>query len=121
MRLAPRAVIASGNCARGRLDATNGVAALPLGRDGHRGWKENGAGEGIRTLDPNLGKSRSDLFHFNYNALYWLLKSEHDPKMVSYRSEILRFLGNRGVMRATAKVGGDCYQLGLALMPELDC
>ena len=58
--------------------------------------RKTGAGEGIRTLDPNLGKSRSDVFSFKYSNLYCLLKSEHDPKMPNpnpFRAR-LDFLGD---------------------------
>ncbi len=42
---------------------------------------KTGAGEGIRTLDPNLGKSQSDVLLFIYKGLFCGFKSEHDPKM----------------------------------------
>ncbi|WP_397587658.1 hypothetical protein [Sandarakinorhabdus limnophila] len=40
-----------------------------------------GAGEEIRTLDFNLGKSQFDVFSGYINGLYRRFKSEHDPKM----------------------------------------
>jgi len=49
---------------------------------------KNGAGEAIRTPDPNLGKSRSDVIIFIYNSLYLFFKSEHDPKMVGFQMKI---------------------------------
>jgi hypothetical protein len=40
-----------------------------------------GAGEEIRTLDFNLGKSQFDVLYQYINGLYRRFKSEHDPKM----------------------------------------
>jgi hypothetical protein len=57
-----------------------------------------GAGEGIRTLDPNLGKSRSDVLLFIYNNLFCDLKSEHDPKMALPSSTNLLFHYHKGEM-----------------------
>ena len=41
-----------------------------------------GAGEEIRTLDFNLGKSQIDVLCQYINGLYCLFKSEHDPKIL---------------------------------------